>query len=101
MASGVLFRVSNSILNSVPESEEISESAISQKFLLQLLGVFFIVGALSSLPGMGIRMFKPTEFQVTNYLYFAGYIFELGVGLYLLIKPEVWGAWLGKLRGRA
>lgn len=101
VASCILFRVSNSILKSVPESEEVSESVISQKFLLQLLGVFFIVGALSSLPGLGVRMFKPSEFQITSYLYFLGNIFELIAGLYLLIRPEVWRLWLAKLRGRA
>jgi len=97
--SYILFRVSNSILKSIPESEEVSESFVSQKFLFQLLGVFFIVGALTSLLSHGITLFITPELH--DYLYFAGYIFELIVGLYLLIRPEVWRLWLAKLRGRA
>lgn len=98
--SMALFRAANSILSNSGLSNE-SDINISQRFLLQIVGVYFSVTAFSSLPGMGIRFFKENDIALSNYLYFAGYIFQLCVGLYLLIKPTVWAQWLAKLRGRA
>lgn len=99
-ASMALFRAANSVLeiNGSPDTASIN---ISQEFLLQVGGVYFIVEALSLLPGTGIHVLTDSDIKPSSYLYFSGYLFQLGVGLYLLVKPTVWSQWLTKLRGRA
>ena len=98
--SFILIRLSNSIASKTTESTE-SQPTLSQEFLLQVLGVYFIVSGLSVMPGYSISFFTAAEPDIAKLLYGAGYIFQVAVGCYLLIKPVVWGQWLNKLRGRS
>ena len=99
IVSFVLMRLANSIVSKTTESSNSSPTP-SQEFLLQVLGIYFIVSGLSVMPGYGISMFKAVEPDITKLFYGAGYIFQVGVGCYLLIKSVVWAQWLNKLRGR-
>jgi large-conductance mechanosensitive channel len=99
IVSFILIRLANSIASKTTEPAD-SSPTLSQEFLLQVLGIYFIVSGLSVMPGYGISVFK-TEPDTTRLLYGAGYIFQVAVGSYLLIKPVVWGQWLNKLRGRS
>ncbi|KZM45007.1 hypothetical protein OA92_03890 [Marinomonas sp. SBI22] len=97
LASYLLFRTSNAVLRSLPEPTKENTTVISQQFLIQLAGAFFIVSALQSLPGVIIALNN----QEVGIFYVLGSLFELGVGLYFFIKPTVWVHWFNILRGRA
>lgn len=99
--SFVLFKISNSIAKQAPTAPD-SSVKMSQAFLLQTLGVFFIVSALSALPNFSSTLFfKSGQIDTIKIFTGSGYLFEALVGLYLLIKPSVWVNVLNKLRGRA
>ena len=98
LSAFILYRVSNSILKSIPEPNS-DPVSISQAFVLQVLGVYFIVSALQVFPSLSAYI--SPDFEAKKHLgYFIGYTFELVVGLYLLILPSVWVRLLHKLRGR-
>jgi len=100
VVSFILIRLANSIASKTSEPAE-SSPTLSQEFLLQVLGIYFIVSGLSAMPGYGISIFKAGEPDTTKILYGAGYIFQVAVGCYLLAKPVVWAQWLNNLRGRS
>ena len=100
IVSFVLMRLANSIASKTPDVDE-SPINLSQEFLLQILGVYFIVSGLSAMPSYGISIFKTAKPELATVLYGVGYLFQVAVGCYLLIKPVVWGQWLNKLRGRS
>lgn len=95
----IMLRVSNSVLNNVPESA--SPYSIPPDLVLQVVGLFFIVSALSNLPGQILVIAKQASIQPSTYGYLGGQLFKLFVGSYLFVKPAIWHAWLNKLRGRA
>lgn len=97
LAAILLMRTSNSVLAST--GTESTGSNIDQTFLLQLAGIFFIVTALTSLPGILLNLGKVSTVQTDTIFYLGGKLFELGVGLYLLTKPAVWARLLNRLRG--
>lgn len=97
LAAILLMRTSNSVLAST--STESTGSNIDQTFLLQLAGIFFIVTALVGLPGILLNLGNVSTVQTDTVFYLGGKLFELGVGLYLLIKPTVWTRLLNRLRG--
>jgi NADH:ubiquinone oxidoreductase subunit 6 (subunit J) len=98
VVSLIMFHVSKSVLSGVPESKE--KSVLSPTFVLQITGLFFIVSALTVLPGHVLSLSKQTTIELSNYAYLAGYVFKISIGAYLLIKPTVWAHWLNKFRGR-
>ena len=94
----LMVRLSNAVLDSVPSKSE--NSNLSEPFILQIAGVFFIVSALSALPGAVLGVSQQSSISNATYGYIAGHGIELVVGLYLLVKPKVWVLWLNKFRGR-
>jgi len=98
-AAILLLRTSNSVLAST--NSESTDSNIDQTFLLQLAGIFFIVSALAGMPSILLNLGKVSTVQTDTIFYLGGKLFELAIGLYLLIKPTVWLHWFNKLRGRA
>jgi len=98
--SFALFKFANSIAKQAPAQTD-TPSGLSQAFLLQVLGIYFVVSALSAFPGIGISVFKSTAGTDYSKLFLGfGYLFQLVVGLYLLIKPKFWLHLLNKFRGR-
>lgn len=100
VVSLLLFRLANSISSRLPVTSE-PASHLTQEFLLQVLGVYFIVSALSAIPGYGSSLLTSSPIELTRLLYLFGYLFETAVGCYLVVKPVVWNRWLNQLRGRA
>ncbi len=98
VVSFIMLRVSKSFLAGIPESND--KNILTPIFVLQITGLFFIVSALTELPGYGLSLSKEAVVPLSSYGYLAGYIFKIGVGAYLLVKPSVWGSWFNKLRGR-
>lgn len=101
IASYLLYRVSNSILNSVPNTNNSDAGNISQQFLLQLGGVYFIVSGLLLMFSLLASSLKQSSIPLESYIYMCGALFELAVGLTMLVKSNVWALWFNKLRGRA
>jgi len=99
LVSITMFRVSNAVLNNVSESSELS--SLSPTFILQVVGLFFIVTALSILPGQFLSIAKQPSIQLSTYGYLAGQFFKIGIGAYLFVAPAVWLRWFNRLRGRA
>jgi hypothetical protein len=95
-----LSRLANSIILHSSENSE-SNTLLSQQFLLQVLGVYFIVSGLSLMPSIAISAFVDTSFNLDRVLPIAGYIFQVIVGLYFLTKPVFWVQCLNKFRGRS
>lgn len=101
IASYLLFRSSNSVLNKLPNTNESDANNISQQFLLQLGGVYFIVSSLITLFSNLVGLKNLVAIETSNILFIFGSIFELSVGLYMLIKPNILAYLFSKLRGRA
>lgn len=93
----IMLRMAKSILSSVPESRE--QIAFTPSVALQLTGLFFLVSALTVLPGYFLSQIKLSTIPMSSYGYMAGYIFKMAVGIYLLVKPSVWAGWFNYLRG--
>lgn len=97
----VLYKVSNSVLSSIPEPDQSEPIYASEKFILQVFGVYFIVSALQTFPSLAIAYSSSSNELVNHLGHFIGYTFELLVGLWLLISPKAWLNIFNKLRGRA
>jgi len=72
-----------------------------EKFLLQLLGVYFVLSMLPTAPGTIAQLiieFNQTGLIVENFAWLTGYVFQLILGMYLIAKPKVWSIYLNKLR---
>lgn len=95
-----LNRLANSISSKV-ENETETDTKISQELLFQVLGVFFVVTGLSSMPGVIIAMFKKTPFDSIMLLYTLGDLFQIVTGYYLVIKPKRLGEWMRSFGDRA
>ena len=81
------------------EAGELSQQG--QIFLLQLGGVYFFVTALAYLPRSLGFLSHSLEFSVANMLWPLGLVFQLCIGLDLLVRSSQWAKLLAKLRGRA
>jgi hypothetical protein len=95
----VLFRVSNSILATGAEEEVATESGATQNFLLQLLGIYFIVNALEAVPTFIGVFFIQSREELSEYLYISGEVLALVIGVYLLVRPTGLRIWLNRLGG--
>ncbi len=100
VASFILFRVSNSVLNKVPMTSEINHEGLSQQFILQVAGTFFIVNALSTLLSYSTILLKDEQFNISNYFYVSGILLEFAIGAHLLVSSVIWVRWLNYFRGR-
>ncbi len=101
IASAVLYKAANSVLKSLPCPNESDPVLATEKFILQVVGVYFIVSALQAFPSIAIAYSSSSSNLTSNLSAFIGYTFELAVGLYMLISPAVWAKAFQKLRGRA
>lgn len=101
IAASLIWRAARSAL--ATEASEVGSSAVndqSQRFLLQLGGVYFIVTSLAYLPrSLG---FLQTSIDVSymNFLSPLGLLFQLLVGLALVVHSSLWVHLFAKLRGR-
>jgi len=92
-----LLRLSKSVLAQIPESQD--QNTLTPTVALQITGLFFMITALGTLPAYVLSVVKQPTVPLSSFGYIAGYVFEIAVGVYLLIKPSVWVHWLRKLRG--
>lgn len=95
-----LWNLSNSVIEQFPDTD--SPKPDLEEVLLSVLGVFFIVSAISQLPasimGIWIKTYAP-ETGITYYLtYLIGPSVELFAGMFLTFKANGISLFLAKLR---
>lgn len=84
--------------DSRPESEILDRNG--QKFLLQLGGAYFVVDALAYLPRSLAFLQHSLDVSYVNLLSPLGIVFQLFIGIALLVKPSHWANVFARLRGR-
>lgn len=71
-----------------------------QKLLFQLLGLYFLIGALAELPGaLAFLPHMPLD-SWSSFLRPAGLFFQLSLGLWLIAGAAFWCSLFNRLRGR-
>lgn len=100
LAAYFIWIAAASALARSPDSDSEMLDQEGQKFLLQMGGVYFVVDALAHLPH-SLGLLQPSlELSYLNLLSPFGHVFQLGVGMALLVKSSVWAKLLVQLRGR-
>jgi len=106
----LLFRLSNSVLCSLNDRSESDAGKLSQEFILQISGLFFVVSALIELPRAINETYLTTQTLVGGngmslvlpyLMYLLAVLFKFVVGVTMVIGSKRCNAWLLKLRGRA
>ena len=77
-------KAANSVLNRSASDSEATLSSDSQKVLFQLSGLYFVVNALAYLPRSLSFIPNTIEMSASSILLFAGLVFQLVVGLWLV-----------------
>ena len=100
-AAFLINKAATSVLNKAKSDSEATLGIESQKLLFQLVGLYFVVNALVYLPRSLSFIPSTTEINLTNWLWSAGLIFQLGIGVWLVSSSTFWLNLFNKLRGRA
>ncbi len=108
LACYLLFRVSNSVLRSLNSDEGNTRGNLSEEFILQIAGVFFLVSALIALPESIRTLYHANVVsdQIPVWLLapaagFLGVMIKLIVGAGMVFGAGKCSFYLKKLRGRA
>lgn len=72
--------------------------ADSQRLLFQLVGLTFIVAALVSLPGALSFLPHVEQVSLSFFLPLVGRLLQLGVGLWLVLRPALWADVFQRIR---
>lgn len=97
----LMYRLSRSVLNGTSAEQGTDISKDSQKYLLQLAGVFFVVTSLAYLPRSLSFLVGSSGVSTANILWPSGLLFQFLVGIWLASSASFWCGVLQKLRGRA
>ena len=101
LAAFLINKAATSVLNRAKSDSEATLGIGSQKLLFQLVGLYFVVNALVYLPRSLSFIPSTTEINITNWLWSAGLIFQLAIGVWLVSSSTFWLNLFNKLRGRA
>lgn len=108
LACYLLFRVANSVLRSLNSDEVNAHGNLSEEFIIQIAGVFFLVSALISLPESIRTLYHATVAaeQLPVWLLaptagFLGVMIKFIVGAGMVFGASNCSLFLNKLRGRA
>ena len=94
-------KAANSIITRATSTSETSLSESSQKLLFQLAGLYFSVDALAYLPRSLSFIADDLTVTLTNLLLPLGFVFQLVIGLCLIINPTYWSKLFERLRGNS
>lgn len=100
LAAYFIWASAKSALERCPSVESQSLDLDGQRFLLQFGGAYFIITSLAYLPRSLGFLAHSLEFSYTNFLWPLGLVFQLCIGLALLVRASHWAVLLAKLRGR-
>ena len=101
-AAFLLNRLAGSVLKKMKSKEdvEVHLTIDSEKFLLQLLGAYFLVDSLVNLPGSLSSIIHTESVVMTQFFWPAGLLLQLLIGLSLISCSSFWSRILVILRGR-
>lgn len=108
LACFLLLRVSNSVLRALDSDSKSNRSELSQEFILQIAGIYFVVLALVAIPD-SIRELYFAYVSVSKHsatmpfiplTYFFGLLIKCVVGMCLIVGAKRCRVWLYRLRGR-
>ena len=94
----LIWRAAKSALESCSDADLGALESQSQRFLLQLAGVFFVVTALASLPKSLSFLSSSLAFSYANWLWPMGLLFQLVIGSVLLVGSASCLRLLARLR---
>ena len=100
LAALLIWVAANSALARTSSEETGELDQQGQMFLLQLGGAYFVITALAYLPRSLGFLSHSLEFSLANLLWPLGLVFQLCIGLALLVRSSQWEKLLAKLRGR-
>lgn len=72
----------------------------TQRLVLQFVGLAFIVAALGKLPGALAFLPHVEQLEPAHFLLALGHLFQLGAGLWLVLRPALWASLFQRLRGQ-
>lgn len=73
----------------------------TQRLVLQLVGLIFIVTTLARLPGALAFLPHVEQFKLSYFVPALGHLLQLGAGLWLVLRPALWAALFQRIRGQA
>ncbi|WP_281649215.1 hypothetical protein [Parendozoicomonas sp. Alg238-R29] len=95
-----LNRTANSVLSYNDNKTTHSLNNSTEKLILQVAGIYFIVTALAQLPRSLSFLVQPADLYMQSFMFPAGLLFQLIIGLWLISNSSFWLGLLQKLRGR-
>lgn len=99
LAAYLIWVSARSVLTRLPSASSQPLDTDGQQFLLQLGGAYFIITSLAYLPrSLGV-LAQSLDFSYMDLLWPLGLVFQLGIGLALLVRAFQWAVLLAKLRG--
>src|SRR5690625_2136121 len=100
LAVNFIWASAKSALERCPSVESQSLDLDGQRFLVQLGGAYFIITSLAYLPRSLAFLAHSLEFSYTTFLWPLGLVFQLCIGLAVLVKSSQWAVLFAKLRRR-
>ena len=87
IAGVIIFKLGQKVLETLPSGESLIDHKDTEKLLLQLLGIIFIVTALSRLPSAGVAAYSVAgKDPVSDWLWFGALLFKFIFGILLVMK---------------
>ena len=99
IAGIIIFRLGQKVFEALPDGENIIDTKDTEKLFIQLLGVIFIVTALSRIPSAGVASYSGTgKNTLSDFLWLGALLIKLIIGLLLVTKSGYIQAFLKRLR---
>ena len=99
IAGIVIFRLGQKVFEALPDGENIIDTKDTEKLFIQLLGVIFIVTALSRIPSAGVASYSGAgKNTLSDFLWLGALLIKLIIGLLLVTKSGYIQAFLKRLR---
>ena len=99
LAAILINKAANTVLKAPTQKPECLLNSDSQKFLFQLVGLYFVVNSLANFPRSLSFIPNTIEISASDMFWSSGLLFQLMVGLWLISYSAFWIKVLRKLRG--
>ena len=99
VAGIVIFRLGQRVFESLPEQEPLIEIKDTERLFIQLLGIMFIVTALSRVPSAGVTAYGGAgKDPLSDYLWLSALLLKIVIGFILVIKSDYVQSYLKRMR---
>ena len=93
-------KIATSVLSNKTSESEQELSNDTQKFIFQFAGLYFVVNAVAYLPRSLSFIPHTAEISTSSLLWPMGLIFQLIIGIFLIVSSNFWLRFFRTLRGR-